>query len=404
MVLLSAGCTPTQNNGAETPNMNQNENYDPIEFVHTHPPTTVSSATWHTLAVLENGELWAWGQNFQGQIGDGSTEKRLAPVKVMDNVFSAVAGHYHSLAITKNGELWAWGENFVGQIGDGSTQRRLTPVKIMDNVVYAAISPVLPNTHVSYGARSFAITADGTLWAWGQNGFWDGGWPRIIGDGTTEERHSPVRIMDNVASVTPTFSGAYARTKDGALWEWGEDQLYPAMVREPYTAEAYMEEPVFDFEIDEYGALWTRGRNQPPCHWQWEPLVGDGTTEPRPSPIRIMDNVRSVTIAADTIFAIAGDGALWTWGYNNIGQLGDGTTETRLSPIRIMDDVVSVSASYWIDHGWVSFINIFALTKDGTLWAWGGNSFGAGLLGDGTDEQRLSPVPILDGVKIPCFS
>ena len=192
--------------------------------------TAVSAGPWHTLAVTESGTLWGWGGMAHPWtpviIGDGTEEQRLTPVPIMENVVSASAGEYHSLAITSDNTLWAWGQNFVGQLGDGTTEDRLSPVPIMEGVIYATIAPTTANSSVMESQRSFAITEKGTLWGWGIN--------RIgqLGDGTDEPRLAPVHILDNVVYIASNyymshwngwidFVNTFAVTACGALWAWG---------------------------------------------------------------------------------------------------------------------------------------------------------------------------------------
>ena len=108
-------------------------------------------------AKLVDGDLWLWGLNIFGQIGDGSTSIRhYDPVHVMENVTAISLGLGHTMAIGIDGSLWAWGSNYHGQLGDGTTIDRHKPVRIMENV-----------TAVSAGPRyTMAIRSDGSLWAW----------------------------------------------------------------------------------------------------------------------------------------------------------------------------------------------------------------------------------------------
>ena len=377
----------------------------------------MSASLTSVLAILEDGSLWIWEdfddfdeQSREWIIADWSTP----PVWIMDNVIHVVAGPYHHLAIDADNVLWAWGENHErGKIGDGTTEPRPYPVRIMENVVYAAISPVSPNAHVGDGVRSYAITEDGALWAWGQNGSAE--WPVVLGDGTDIPRSSPVWIMDHVSSVTPTREGAYAITEDGIAWWWGERwgwndtddpdanpndtfwrevRLYPVRVDESEYVSSDWRRLNFHYEIDESGTLWTWGENQLPGNRIYMPLVGDGTTEARTSPVQIMDHVISVTVIADTVFAIDSSGTLWAWGPNNIGQLGDGTTETRLSPVRIMGNVEEISTHYFMDHGGVGFMNTFVLAEGGQLWRIGS------LQGHGSSVSQFRGEPELLPIRL----
>ena len=173
---------------------------------------TISAGDNQSLLVLADGSLWAWGsvgynrsssQSGSGQWGDSA----YAPTKIMDGVASASAGGSHSMAIKDDGSLWAWGQNMFGQIGDGTTEYRATPVKIMDGV--AAVS--------ARDTLTMALKKDGSLWAWGWNGY--GG----LGDGTNTYRAAPVKIMDGVAAVAAGNYHSMAIRADGSLWAWGSN-------------------------------------------------------------------------------------------------------------------------------------------------------------------------------------
>ncbi|PTL79539.1 hypothetical protein [Vitiosangium sp. GDMCC 1.1324] len=85
---------------------------------------------YHTLALKQDGTLWAWGSNFYGALGDGSTTSRPTLVQVLTQVSALAAGYHHSLALTQDGALWAWGHNSEGQLGDGTIGDRSTPVRV----------------------------------------------------------------------------------------------------------------------------------------------------------------------------------------------------------------------------------------------------------------------------------
>ena len=163
-----------------------------------------------------------WGNNYYGELGDGTTEDRHTPVKVMDNVVSVSLGGDRSGAITKDGSLYMWGRNEFGELGDGTTENKHAPVKIMDNVVSVSLEYY----------HSGAITKDGSLYMWGQNSFGK------LGDGTTEDRYTPVRIMNNVAFVSLGQGHSGVITKDGHLYMWSENdagQLGDGTTEERYT-------------------------------------------------------------------------------------------------------------------------------------------------------------------------
>ena len=137
--------------------------------------------------------------------------------------------------------------------------------------------------------------------------------------------------------------------------------------------------------IKEDGSLWMWGYNS-------SGQLGNGTEEKSNIPIKILDDVKSVSLGKEHSAAIKMDGSLWTWGGNVCGQLGNGTEEKSNIPIKIMDDVKSISLSY---------THSAAIKMDGSLWTWGYNYYGC--LGNGTIEHSKVPIKIMDDVKSVSF-
>ena len=134
----------------------------------------------------------AWGSNYSGQLGDGTNTNRDVPVAVDASgvlagktVTAISAGNFYSLALTSDGKVYGWGDNGYGQLGDGTTTRRHVPVAVNTSGVLAGETV----TAISAGAiHSLALTSDGRVYAWGDNG------QGQLGDGTTTDHNVPVAV------------------------------------------------------------------------------------------------------------------------------------------------------------------------------------------------------------------
>ena len=177
----------------------------------------VSAGYEHTTALKANGTLWAWGRNSEGQLGDGTLDSRYTPVQigtandwVMVSTSNTNSGP-HTVSIKADGSLWAWGNNRDGQIGDGTNTRRLSPVRVgMDNDWTSVSARIL---------HTVAIKTNGSLWAWGYN------YVGQLGDGTTDDRNIPVRVgaTSDWVAATSGWSHSMAIKADGSLWAVGDN-------------------------------------------------------------------------------------------------------------------------------------------------------------------------------------
>jgi alpha-tubulin suppressor-like RCC1 family protein len=291
------------------------------------------------LGLAADGTLSAWGDNTYGQLGDGTTTQRSAPVIVPRPGASPAddagwAAHplriasgewaWYSCVVKPNGALLAWGDNAYGQLGLGDHTDRNLPVQVGTGTTWTSVACDWRHTA--------AIAADGTLWAWGANTEGE------LGLGDTNSRLVPTQV--SAGSTWTAISCGYSQTaairNDGTLWAWGGDS----------TAAGYRTSP------EQIGT----GTN-----WTAVACGGEGQT-----------------------VAIRSDGTLWAWGYNGLGQLGDGTETDRTSPVQIG------TATNWTAIA-CGFAHTVALRSDGTLWSWGLNT--SGQLGWGTYDSTAAAHP-----------
>ncbi|MCL2355622.1 MAG: hypothetical protein FWC70_00510 [Defluviitaleaceae bacterium] len=390
----------------------------------------ISASFMHNLAITADGALWAWGAaddwTWLMSVGDGTSENRREPVKIMEDVARAAAGPHHSFAIAADGGLYTWGGNSWGNVGDGTTEPRLSPVRVLDDVVYAVMPFGVPCSHVGYvGARTYAIRADGSLWAWGSG---EGeAWLVALGDGSGENQLLPVEILQNVSAVVPTQTGGFAITDDNTLYHWhGQSWIFNSETGESVEIPARLSpEPIMqniakvsrcgnfvittagelmtpegerimynvsyalragraNFAITTDGALYAWGQNRLPDHWRPGPTLGDGTTIDREMPVRIMDNAVSMIAVGNTAYVIDGGGTLWGWG--NFGAawggeiaLGDGSEFSGSHTDLWEDGVLEFAYEYRDGYRFES----------GLRW---------NLPDDGGTGIRLSPVRIMENV------
>jgi len=323
----------------------------------------ISSVSSHTTALKEDGTVWAWGYNYYGWLGDGTTSSRSTPVQVLGpggagfltGVKAVAAGYQHTVAVKNDGIVWAWGRNEDGQLGDNTTTDRLTPVQVLGPGGAGFLTGVKAVTAGWYFTA--ALKEDGTVWAWGYN------FKGVLGDDTTTDRLTPVQVLGPegagfLTGVKAVDAGSHhmvALKEDGTVWAWGSNTD---------------------------GSL----GNGSAASW-WTPvqvldLDGDG----------YLTGVKAVTAGSYCTMALKEDGTVLAWGNNDNGRLGDGTDGFSTIPVQVLGpggagfltEVMAVSAGY--SHS-------MALKNDGTVWAWGKNEDGR--LGDDTTTERWTPVQVL---------
>jgi len=377
---------------------------------------TIAPGHDHSLAIKADGSLWAWGGNEYGQLGDGTrcpnwwclsshsrTTDRSAPVRVgSDNDWATVsAGSHWTVAIKNDGSLWAWGCNFEGELGDETRIHRSVPVRIGTDNDWAAVSAA------SDFVGTLLLKSDGSLW-----GLCDDGPVQMPGGyaGSKGRKKYLKKWSDSQREIAgcgwkTVFQGTFhiiGIKLDGSLWVWGDvnnitfsNLTYDEVCRHPTrvgtdndwtTVSAGTYQSV---ALKADGALWAWGQNG-------LGEVGDGTRTHRKAPVQVGTDSDWASISAGQghTLALKTDGSLWVWGGNRGGVLGCGSRKLRCChPTRVGTDndwAAAEAGDYYT----------LALKNDGSLWAWGENNR-AGRLGDGTMENRKTPVLVGTGFRVP---
>jgi alpha-tubulin suppressor-like RCC1 family protein len=350
---------------------------------------SISAGYLHGCAsTMGTEEVRCWGNNFDGQLGDGSFTNRLTPrdvVGLSTGVEQVATGFQHSCAWSAARGIQCWGDNSFGQLGNGATTSSETPVAVQQ---FGNASGVM-----SGGVfHTCALSTAGGVRCWGQNSFGQ------LGDDSFTDRALPTDVAGLASGVNGIAAGGFhtcAVLGSGSVRCWGSNfagQLgigsqsdlgapaevtgFPAPVQRIAAGEAH------SCALTQSGAVLCWGSNA-------AGQLGDGTLTGRTSPTSVSglsSGVREISVSGNFSCALLQSGAVRCWGGNESGQLGDGSVLNRLTPAPVSgltSGIVSIEAAWY---------HACALDGGGGLRCWGRNT--EGQLGDNSTLPRLRPQPV----------
>lgn len=304
----------------------------------------MSLGRYHSCTLSSNQEVYCWGDNYYGQLGDGTTIDRYRPVRVAglgNGVVALSVGDNHSCVINGNGQAYCWGYNFYAQLGDGSRANRTRPVRV------AGLSGTVTSIAAA-DAHTCALANDGRAFCWGDNGSGQ------IGDTTYTDRlvATPVSGLGRQNRAIAAAGGSScAINRRGEVYCWGTNRA---------------------------GQL------------------GDGTLAHATSPIRSETprGMTAITMGSYTTWyghtcGLNRHRRAFCWGENGFGQLGDGTVSDQLTPT----SVLLLGGGVRMIEGSTGGRHTCAVDRSGRLSCWGHNDYGQ--LGDGTAFSSSAPVRVL---------
>ncbi|MBV9927665.1 MAG: S8 family serine peptidase [Acidobacteria bacterium] len=328
-----------------------------------------------------------------------TTSTQVVAAAPFNNVKSVSAGgvgspyYSHTVAVKTDGTVWGWGGDIQGELGDGTGSTTTTvPVLVYDFGGVAAVS--------AGGTHTVALKADGTVWAWGDNQFGQLGYQEQFSGGSSRPRQ--VSGLSGVVAVS-TFGGhTLALKNDGTVWAWGTntngqvgtgtytDVVWSAtQVAGLSNVKAISAGPGYSLAVKTDGTVWGWGLGrQNSSQAGVLGLPANSFSTATPVQVGGATNVAAVAAGMTHVVALKTDGTVWAWGDNTYGQLGSGTNTSSATPKQVpgLSNVASVAAG--TEHS-------LALKADGSVWTWGHNT--AGQLGDGTTTDRKSPVQVALG-------
>lgn len=345
----------------------------------------ISAGPLHTLYV-KNGELYAWGDNTFGQLGDGTRISRLLPVKipfekgdiaavaagmgfsqvltadgslwafgmtdpesnafnpayvkVLDSVEAIAAGYDFSLALKADGSVWAWGNNQSGQLGTGTAQKHLTftPVKNLPGI-----------TQISAGKdHALALSRDGQVWAWGNNSFGQ------LGMGNDNNSNVP-RLLSGLSKIKQIAAGyQYSLALDitGQAFAWGKNDAGQLGISK-HSSQAQSIPCALDYPV-QFQRVYAGSTNSFALTGGVLYAWGDNRTfllDPREDSEYFLDHPVEMPIK-DCVDVAAGDNRVFVikateilaHGTNYCGQLGDGTMHYSYIFLPVLLDQDKVAA------------------------------------------------------------
>ncbi|MCL2444968.1 IPT/TIG domain-containing protein [Candidatus Saccharibacteria bacterium] len=372
------------------------------------------SGDFHTLILDSSGQIFAWGSNAFGQLGNGTTTASNVPVAVdMSGVLAGrdiiqiAAGSNHSLALDSEGRVFAWGMNVWGQLGNstGTTTASNTPVAVdMSGALHgrSIVQIEAGETH------SLALDSEGQIFAWGNN------WEFQLGIYLSDTYTTPVAVDTTgvlagrtIVQIVAGDNHTLALDSEGQIFAWGmsldgqigsgetTSMLTPVAVDTTgvlagRTIVQVLADGNLSFAIDDTGNMFAWGTN-------WAGQFGNGgdflnsnvPVEVDITGVLAGRNITQIAINGTYVLALDDAGNMFAWGENWAGQFGNGTNIDSGIPVKTGALADRAITQIIIGFG---FSSSFALDSEGNLFAWGDNS--SGQFGNGTNTSSFVPVHI----------
>ncbi|ACL42093.1 regulator of chromosome condensation RCC1 (plasmid) [Pseudarthrobacter chlorophenolicus A6] len=353
--------------------------------------TSLTSRSNSSCAIDGAGAAWCWGANDQGQLGDGTTNTRTAPVKVQGSAtFTALTAAGNTFCgLADDGKAWCWGDNDHGQLGTGSTTTgtdSTTPVTPTGDHRFSALFAG-PTT-------TCGIDTDKKTWCWGQN----------PGNATPDPAAEPTAVAGSHEFTTLALdaSTACGLDADGKIFCWsnattGRTGVDPAPAQgtptevtggRTYTAvkaanEDRADVPSLLCAIDTGKKAWCWGNND-------AGQLGNGSTAESLVPSAVTGNhdFTTLTVSPSAVCGLDAGGHAWCWGDNAQGQLGIGSTSDAKDPAAVTPDTTYTLITAATGNSG----SFCALTSDGAARCWGANAYGQSR--EGSTAPVTSPNPL----------
>ena len=328
----------------------------------------VSLGSKNSSAISSSGRVFTWGNNDFGQLGDNSTTDRLVPIEITSNfnlafndkIVRLSLGEFHSSAISSSGRVFTWGSNKSGQLGDNSTTDRLVPIEITSNFELDSEDKIV---NLSLGfLHSSALSSSGRVFTWGSNyegqlGSWTDR-PAINSLPNEITSNFDLAFNDKIVSISLGEFHSSAISSSGRVFTWGSSSSGELGNGEVQDYKFTPTEITRNFVIDSN------------------------------------DKIVSISLGFRHSSALSSSGRVFTWGDNNQGQLGSGTNQSVINslPNEITSNFDLASYSKIVSISLGEF-HSSAISSTGRVFTWGFNN--SGQLGDSSTTNRNLPTEII---------
>lgn len=378
----------------------------------------------HSIALDANGNIWSWGANYAGQLGNRTTEPSTKPIAVfgLNGVAAVSASSVQSLALKADGTVWSWGQNSLGYSG-GITDANVIPILCAPGYPLTA-NVTAPNqvagldhvVQISAGLLyAVALRSDGTVWTWGSNSNGQ------LGTGETADQvclPTQVAGLGGITAVTAGRTYVLALKSDGTVWSWGDNRAGGLGNGTLVSSNVPLQVPGLSgiiritasdhsAALDSAGTVWIWGGNssgqvgddsaQENCA---QPIILSLTQLCVKSPVKLdgLPAIAKIVAGTGVTYAIDRNDVVWGWGNSN--QLGTTQSTSTCSVVRVSWPCVRFPlvlphlAGFSFIPAGAAGSHTLSVKADGSLWGWGSN--GNGQLGNGNTTDSLPPVQVLD--------
>ncbi len=326
---------------------------------------SISAGNSFAVALAKDGSVWSWGENSDGQLGDGTSTNRNTPQKIkgLSGIIKIACGEFHAIALKKDGTVWTWGSNVSGQLGNSAVQR--------DTKVPAVVKGLKDIVSVAGGSKqSFALSKDGTLWGWGRN--YEG--QLALNNVDYTSRPTVIKSLPKLTYITSKFEYSMGMTENGDIFAWGN--FNGGSTHKPVKINKFI-------DVKEICTLRSEAIFLLKDGTVWK-LQGDSGEIAQ---LKDLTDINQISGGTAHIIALKKDGTVWSWGklfsttsivgvpgeYNNLNA-------EKINSINNMTFIASGSNS---DYG---------IDNKRRVFSWGNNSYGQ--LGINTIIQNSVPAKV----------